>query len=92
MRKIGQQQQRLVPLMLDRFELDAELLDLLLACAARFLDILRVLAHPLRARDFVAGRVLQALQALDLRYQPAPRGLQGGDFFERFVRHRDRGF
>ena len=58
-----------VALVLDRVELDAELLDLLRARAVRFLNRRRVLALPLRARDLVARRVLLALQPFELGNQ-----------------------
>jgi hypothetical protein len=61
---------------LDRIELDVQLLDLLGALLVRLEDVGRVLALPLRARDLVAGRVLLALQALHLRNEATPMGLE----------------
>ena len=83
--RFGSVEQRRVALMLDRVELDAELLDLLRARAVGFLDRRRVLALPLGARDLVARRVLLPLQPFDLGNQPAARGLERGDLLERLV-------
>ncbi len=84
-REVGQREQRLVPLVLDRVELHAELLDLLGARAVRLLDVRGVVPLPLGARHLVARRVLLALQPLELGDQPAPRGFERGDLLERAV-------
>ena len=65
-RQVRQRQQPRAALLLDRVELGLELLDLLAALAVGREDGARVAPLPLRARDLVAGRVLLALQPLDL--------------------------
>src|SRR5262245_51028216 len=85
MRQVWQLQQRRAALMLDRIELRTERLDLLRALAVGFADRRGVLSLPRRARDLVAGRVLLALQPFDLGNDPAPRSLERGEIFERFV-------
>ena len=59
------EQHRALPL--GAVELDLQLLDLLAARLAGFVEVLDVLALPLGARHLVAGRVLLALEAFDLR-------------------------
>ena len=71
--RLGSVSSACLALMLDRVELDAELLDLLRARAVRLLDRRRVVTLPLGARDFVAGRVLLPLQRLELRDDPTAR-------------------
>ena len=85
-RQVGQREQRLVPLILRRVELNAELLDLLGARAVRLLDLRRVASQPLGPRDLVARRVLLPLQPLELGDQPPAGGFERGDLFERLVR------
>ena len=63
-------------------ELHFELLDLLRAHLACFEQVLGVLALPLRARHFVARRVLLALQPFDGWDQPAPVGLGRGQLLQ----------
>ena len=84
-RQIGQHQQRLIALVLDGIDLNAELPDLLRAGTVGVLDRRRVEALPLGFRDLVARRILLALQPLELRNQAPPRGFERGDLFERFV-------
>jgi hypothetical protein len=86
MGQVGKIQQRSVPLIFDRVELDAQLFDLGRALLARFLQVGRVVALALRARDFVARCVLLALQPLELRDEPASSCFEGRDLFERAIR------
>jgi hypothetical protein len=81
-RQIGQDHQRLVALVLDRIDLDAELPDLLRAGTVGVLNRARIEALPLGFRNFVAGRILQALQPLELRNQATPRGFERGNLGE----------
>ena len=69
--EVRDREQAAVPALLDRIELHAHLLDLLGARAARLLDLRRVEPLSFRARDFIARSVLFALQAFELRQQPA---------------------
>ena len=85
MRQVGQVQHGRRALVIDGIELESELLDLLRACAIRFLDWCGVVPLPLGARNLVAGRVLLALQVLELGNQPPSRGFERGDVFEHFV-------
>ena len=84
-REVRQREQGGFALMLDRVELDAELLDLLCAAAVRFLNRRRVVPLPLGARDLVARRVLLPLQSLELGNDAAPRRLERGDVLEHLV-------
>ncbi len=84
-RQVGQRQQRGIALVLDGVELDAELLDLLIALPARLLDVGRVLPLALRLGDLVARRVLLAFEALVLTDEPLPQALERRDVFERLV-------
>jgi len=69
MREVRDRKQAAIPTLFDRIELDTLLLDLLRTRAARLLDLRRVELLPFRARHFVAGRVLLALQSFELRQQ-----------------------
>jgi hypothetical protein len=78
MRQVRQRLQQDRPLTFGRFELDLELLDLLAARLAGFVELLDVLPLALGARDLIARRVLLALQTFDLRNQaPAMRFRRG---------------
>ena len=68
--------------MLDLIELDAQLADLLCPLAIRLENRRRVFALALRARDFVAGGILLALQPLEVGDQPAASVLERGKRFE----------
>ena len=81
-REVGQRHQQGGPLVLHLVQLDAELPNLLRPLAIRVEDGARVLALPLRSRHFVAGRVLVALQPLELGNQPSAPVLQRGQLFE----------
>src|SRR5205807_7091593 len=83
--QVRQDDERGFALMLDRIQLNAELLDLLGSRAVRLLDRSRILPASLRARDLVARRILQALQSLDLGDEPATRGFERRDALERLV-------
>ena len=73
-RQVGHGHQQIRALLLHRIELRFELLDLLSARLVRREDARRVEALLLRARDFLAGGVLFALQPFDLQNQfPALR-------------------
>ena len=85
LRQIGQREEGGFALMLDRIELNPELLDLLRPVAIGFLDRRRILALAFGARDLVAGGVLLALQSLELGNDAAPGRLEGRDILERFV-------
>jgi hypothetical protein len=80
--KIRNGQEYPIPPLLARLELDAQLFDLLSSGAVGFLDLRRILALPLRARDFVSGGVLLTLQALNLRQEPAPLRFEHRQFLE----------
>ncbi len=82
MRQVGERHQQLRPLLLDLIELDAELADLLRPLTVRFEDDARVLTLALRARDFVASRILIALQPFKLGDQPPPAVLENGQLLE----------
>src|SRR4029079_853636 len=84
--QVRQVDHRRRPLMLDRVELEAFLLDLLCPRTIGFLYRRRVLAHALGARDLVARRVLRALERFELRDQPSARRFQRRDLLERLVR------
>jgi UTP--glucose-1-phosphate uridylyltransferase len=84
-RQVRQQEQRAIPLQLDGVELNAQLFDLLRARTVGFLHRRRVEPPALRARDLVARSVLQPFQAFELRDDPAARGFERGDLFERLV-------
>ena len=73
-------------LVLDRVELEPELLNLLPAQTVGFLHRRGVEPLALGARDLVPRRVLRALQSFELGDHPAPRGLERGDLLERLVR------
>src|SRR5581483_2658914 len=62
MRQVREIEQRRIALMFRRIELDAELFDLRRARPVRFLNVRGVEPLTLRTRDFVARRVLLALQ------------------------------
>ena len=81
-REIGNRQQAAIAPLLDRVELDAQLLDLLRSLTIGFLDLAAVQPLPLRARDFVAGGVLFPLEPFELRQDPSPPRLQCGELFE----------
>ncbi len=85
-RQVRQQEQRAIALLLDGVELDAQLFDLLRAHAIGFLHRRRVEPLALGARDLVARRVLQPLQAFELWDDAAPRRFERRDLFERPVR------
>ena len=70
-RKVRQRFEQHRALALRAVELDLELLDLLVARLARFVEMLSVLALALGARHLIAGRILFALESLDLRNQAA---------------------
>ena len=59
-----------------------ELLDLLRSLPARLLNLRRIEPLPLRARHFVAGGVLLALQSFELGQQPPATRLERGELFE----------
>ena len=77
--------------MLDLIELDAELADLLRPLTVGLEDGARVFALPLRARDFVAGRILLALQTFELGNQPPAAVLERRQLLELARRHSSRG-
>ena len=62
--RIGQNQQPLVPSLLDQFELSAQLLDPLRSLAIRPLEFGRIETLPLRPCHLFTGGILIALQAL----------------------------
>ena len=70
-REVRQRFEQQRALALRAVELDLELLDLLVARFARFVEMLGVLALALGARHLIAGRILLALETLDLRDQTA---------------------
>ena len=84
-REIGQHEQRLIALVLDGVEPNIQLLDLLRAAPVGLLNRQGVETSPLRLRNLVARRVLQALESLDFRNQTPPHGLERRDVLERFV-------
>jgi len=87
-RQVRNDEQAVVPPLLDQIELDALLLDLLRPLAARILDLRRVEPLALGARDLVARRVLLALEALELRQQAPAPCLERGQLLE-LARHVD---
>jgi UTP--glucose-1-phosphate uridylyltransferase len=84
-RKIRQQQERAIALLLDRIQLHAELFDLLPARAIGLLHGRGVESLTLRTRDLVARRVLLALQSFELGDDAAPRVFERGNLLERLV-------
>ena len=76
MRQVGDRHQQRRPLLLDLIELDFELTDLLRPRLVRREDRRGVFPLSFRARDLVAGRVLIALQPLELGDQPATSVLE----------------
>jgi hypothetical protein len=84
-RQVRQVEHGCRPLIFDRVELNPLLLDFLRAGATGFLHRRGVLAHALGARDLVARRILQPLQPLTLRDEPAAGRLERGNLFEGFV-------
>ena len=71
--------------MLDGVELDAKLLDLLIALPARLLDVGRVLPLAFRLRDLVARRVLLPFEAFVLTDEPLPQALERRNIFQRLT-------
>jgi hypothetical protein len=81
MRNVREIQQSAVTALFDRFELDAQLLDLLIARPALLLNRGDVETLSFRARNLIARRILLPLQSLDLWKQPTAGVLQRrGDF------------
>ena len=86
MRKVGEDEHRALALVLDRVELDAELLDLLRALAVAFLNRAGILTLPLGARDLVARGVLLALEPFELTDETATHTFERRDFVQSLVR------
>ena len=82
MREVGNRRQQPPTLLLDAIQLDLQLFDLLGAEFVRLEDRLGVESLALGARDLVAGRVLLALEALNLRNHPTAVRFQRGQLFE----------
>ena len=81
-RHVRERHQQDPPLLLDLIQLDADLADLLRPLAVCLENRACVLPLALRARDFVAGRVLIALQALELGDEPPAPVFQRGQLLE----------
>ena len=77
MRQVGDHHEPAIAPLLDRLELDAELLDPLRARTARLLNRSRVEPLTLCARHLITGGVLLTLQPLEFRQQAAPLGFEG---------------
>ncbi len=82
MRQVGQRHEQNRPLLLHLIELDAELPNLLRPLTVGVEDGACVFALPLRPRDFVAGRVLLALQPFELGNQAPPPGFERRELLE----------
>jgi hypothetical protein len=85
-RQVGDRHEQRGALLLHLIELDLELTDLLRARLVRGEDRRRILAPPLRARDFVTRGVLVALQPLELRDQAAAAVLERRELLELRIR------
>ena len=81
-RKVGQRHEQAGSLLLDAVQLDRQLPDLLRSLPVRLEDRGGVPALPLGPRHLVAGRVLLALEPLELRDQPPPPVLERGQRLE----------
>ena len=81
-RDVRDDEQRMVPALLEQIQLHSPLLDLPGPLTIRLLNLRRVLASTLRLRDLVGGRVLFALQPFDLGNQPPPARLERGNLLE----------
>src|SRR5262245_46260529 len=81
-RQVGYRQQAAVATLLNAFELDGELLDLLRPLTIGLLNRGAVQSLSLRPRDFVGRSVLFPLEAFELRQYPTSSGLERGEIFE----------
>ena len=82
MRQVRDDQQRMIPALLEQIELHRHLLDLRRPLTIRLLNLRRVLAAALRLRDLVGGGVLFALQSFELGNQAAAPRLERGDLLQ----------
>ena len=82
MRQVGNRQQAAIAALLNAFQLDSELLDLLRSLAVGLLNRGAVQSLSLRPRDFVGRSVLFPLEAFELRQYPTSSSLERGEILE----------